>query len=875
MGQASSYADFAAFRTSVIANSLTFSNNILNYTSEAGDVFTVYANSKTTPLVNGASVNLNPTKTYDSPYLSMTHGSDLASVSYPGYENLLLNFDPASTSFVGVNASAGRYQSTAQTTNTINFTVPSGSNRKLVLMVSWENGNQGISATWNGAQNFTAAVNSTSDRNAAILYLDAPTVGTGNIVVTFPVSTRSRVGVLSLVGVAPGVTRTSTSSGRSGSLNLPLEGSFVAGVYTSNGSPTISGPFSTTLYNGDSGSCEGNAGYQVMLEAGAASYAWSVNNPVEDSYALAAFIPASAAPVMFTTSPLDNATAVPITANLVATFSEPVVKGAGTITIKRTSNNSMVESFNVATSSALTFTGQTLTINPTVNLDYQTEFYVSIDATAVIDTSGGNAFAGIASTTTWSFTTVVNPAPTLVSLSPDDNGNNVAPEQNLVATFSERVVAGTGSIELRQADGALVESYPVASSPRLTFSGATLAINPTNDLLRGVGYYLVIPATAIVDTTGGDAFAGFSVPPALSNWSFTVIPPPASITLLNTLNFTTPSTYSSEATPRNYSLAFDPDDTADALVVIFTSESGSLSASVTWSGVPMTRVFPLSGNNPVGVYYLNNPANLGLANLDVTISSGSGANVSGLGFSVMALSNPGHLPIRPTAYRVQTGAAAKDNIPLFVPTDASFVVAGFSSGDSSNGSSITSSANLTTFLRGDFGSVQGCFAYDADAAAGTNNYQFTFSGTSVLATAVSFAVDLPYADWISNSAFGLAVAERELHDDPDGDGIDNGVENFFGTNPGALTQGLVTGSKNGNTFTFIHPQGSPATDLSTSYRWSKDLATFHLGGATSDGTTVNFSTEANTPSPGFTRVTATTSGNLPNRLFVDVLVTAL
>jgi hypothetical protein len=46
----------------------------------------------------------------------------------------------------------------------------------------------------------------------------------------------------------------------------------------------------------------------------------------EDSHALAAFVPSSAAPVITTTSPADNATALPITANLVATFSEPVVK---------------------------------------------------------------------------------------------------------------------------------------------------------------------------------------------------------------------------------------------------------------------------------------------------------------------------------------------------------------------------------------------------------------------------------------------------------------------------------------------------------------------------------------------------------------------
>nr|MCU0749697.1 Ig-like domain-containing protein [Akkermansiaceae bacterium] len=313
----------------------------------------------------------------------------------------------------------------------------------------------------------------------------------------------------------------------------------VTGVYTSNNLPTITGPFSSTLYTGDSGSSAGNSGYQIMPTAGSASYTWTVSAPVADNHALAAFVPVSAAPVITTTSPADNATSVPIDANLVANFSEPVLKGTGTITIKRTSNNSTVESFNVATSTALTISGQTLTINPTANLDYQTEFYVEIDATAVIDHSGGNAFAGIASPSAWSFTTVVS----------------------------------------------------------------------------------------------------------------------------------------------------------------------------------------------------------------------------------------------------------------------------------------------------------------------------------------------PFVAWISNPVFGLAPADQELGDDPDGDGIDNGVENFFGTNPGTFTRGLSAGIRNGNTFTFTHPQGTLASSLSASYRWSADLAIFHLGAVASGGTTVNFTTEANTPSPGVTRVTATVTGTLPARLFVDVQVT--
>lgn len=127
-----------------------------------------------------------------------------------------------------------------------------------------------------------------------------------------------------------------------------------------------------------------------------------------------------------------------------------------------------------------------------------------------------------------------------------------------------------------------------------------------------------------------------------------------------------------------------------------------------------------------------------------------------------------------------------------------------------------------------------------------------------------------YNDWVSR----YPGASADLTADDDGDGIDNGVENFFGTDPGAFSTGLTALMVDGDTVAFKHPQGNLATDLVATYRWSKNLVSFHAGGETVDGTTVEFSRHPTTNVPGtMATVTATVSGNPLHRFFVDVVVT--
>ena len=223
------------------------------------------------------------------------------------------------------------------------------------------------------------------------------------------------------------------------------------------------------------------------------------------------------APTLTNSNPADNSSAVAVSANLVLSFSESVMAGAGNIQIHN-SDGTVFSRIDV-NDSQVTFSGNSVTINPSVNLPAGAGFYITL-ASGVIKDVAGNAYAGISASTTYNFSTAAavvsdTTAPTLSNSSPLDNATGVAASANLVLTFSEAVQAGTGNVVIFNSSGTVARSIAVTDSTQVIITGSTVTINPSVDLASGSSYYVNL-ASGVIKDVAGNAYAGISSSTALN-----------------------------------------------------------------------------------------------------------------------------------------------------------------------------------------------------------------------------------------------------------------------------------------------------------------------------------------------------------------------
>jgi Ca2+-binding RTX toxin-like protein len=170
----------------------------------------------------------------------------------------------------------------------------------------------------------------------------------------------------------------------------------------------------------------------------------------------------------------------------------------------------------MATSSKVALSGNVLTIDPTANLLNSNAYVVVLPKGVVRDLSGNS----LSASNDYGFTTVAaapvdKTPPTFVSANTAATGTTVAVADlgmNLVATFSEAISANTGTISLRtgSATGTVVESFNVASSNKLSFSGSTVSIDPTANLAQGKTYFVVFTAGSVKDAASNALAANAS-----------------------------------------------------------------------------------------------------------------------------------------------------------------------------------------------------------------------------------------------------------------------------------------------------------------------------------------------------------------------------
>ena len=109
-------------------------------------------------------------------------------------------------------------------------------------------------------------------------------------------------------------------------------------------------------------------------------------------------------PTLSSSSPSDGATSVGVNDNIVLTFSEAVDAESGNIVIKKSSDDSTVETIDVTGGLVSGSGSTTITINPSTTLDGETDYYITIAATA-FDDADSASYVGFTASTTLNFTT--------------------------------------------------------------------------------------------------------------------------------------------------------------------------------------------------------------------------------------------------------------------------------------------------------------------------------------------------------------------------------------------------------------------------------------------------------------------------------------
>lgn len=209
------------------------------------------------------------------------------------------------------------------------------------------------------------------------------------------------------------------------------------------------------------------------------------------------YTPIASNPLLLRSDPQDDSS-LRIDDNIILYFDEKVAAGSGDIVI---SNDSDTRTIAINDTNQVTFsnskTGNSVTINPTVDLIPSTTYSIQIGSEVITDASG-NAYAGGDALNL----TTLGSKPLLIGSDPSDE-SPIGIDHNISLTFDKEIVAGNGSIIISSESDTL--SISISDSSQVTYADdslRTISINPLEELIPNTTYSVQIDSGVIMDTEG-------------------------------------------------------------------------------------------------------------------------------------------------------------------------------------------------------------------------------------------------------------------------------------------------------------------------------------------------------------------------------------
>lgn len=392
-----------------------------------------------------------------------------------------------------------------------------------------------------------------------------------------------------------------------GSPVIPV--TFNSGSYTAtylSGSGTSALTFRRTILSGDNDNDGIAVGSTINLSGG--TIRDTVNNLDADLNlnnvpSTAGVLVDTVIPTASSFTPADNELNVSTSTNLVINFNKNIAKGTGNITIKKTSDDSTVETINVSGTN-VTVSGSSVTIVPATTLLEGTGYYILIDDTAFHDTAGNNY--GINNKNSWNFTTTDPNPPSGYTVSIDQpyiNNNN---KTNMSFTFAGAEVGTTYNYTLTSSGG----GTPVTGSG---------TINSATQQVTGVTTFGLNEGTLTLSVTLTDPALNVGTPAIDTVLKDTLMPSGYSVSIDQAyINITTPTAMSFQISGAETGASFTYSITSSGGGAAING-SGLINSGTTKtiSGINTTGL--ADGTLTVSVTMTDVPGNTGLPVTDTVV----------------------------------------------------------------------------------------------------------------------------------------------------------------------------------------------------------------------------------------------------------------